>query len=94
MGVEQAGLGSVLNFPGKIVDTFEWMTDTTNWLRVGMVLGGVALIWITIVGIGKAKVGGLLGGTAQAAGKKATTAVKDAGKKVIKNAKPSAGTGN
>lgn len=94
MGATQAGLGSVLSFPGKIVDTFEWMTDTTNWLRVGMVLGGVALIWITVVGIGKAKVGGLLGGTAQAAGKNATTAIKDAGKKVIKNAKPSAGTGN
>lgn len=94
MGATQAGLGSVLSFPGKIVDTFEWMTDTTNWLRVGMVLGGVALIWITVVGIGKAKVGGLLGSTAQAAGKNATTAIKDAGKKVIKNAKPSAGTGN
>ena len=58
-----------------------------------MVFGGVALIWITVVGIGKAKVGGLLGQTAQNAGKNAATAVKETGKKVIKNAKPS-GTGN
>jgi hypothetical protein len=64
------------------------MTDTTNWYRVGMVLGGAALIWMTIVGIGKAKVGGLLGATAQSTGKKAASAVKETGKKVIKNAKP------
>lgn len=94
MGVEQAGLSDVLEWPGKMIDAFEWMTDTKNWFRIGLVLGGGILIWMTIVGMGKAKVGGLLGATAQTAGKKATSAVKETGKKVIKNAKPSPGTGN
>lgn len=94
MGVQQAGLSDVLNFPSQITGVFKWMSDTNNWFRVGMVLGGTALIWITIVGIGKAKVGGLLGQTAQNTGKNATKAVAKAGKKVIKNAKPKAGTGD
>lgn len=83
----QAGIGDVLSFPGKILDFFEWLGDTKNWYRVGMVFGGAILIWMTIVGIGKSKVGGLLGGTAQTAGKNAAQAVKSVGKKVTSNAK-------
>lgn len=86
MGVQQAGLSDVLSFPGKMIDTFQWLTDTKNWYRIGLVFGGVALIWITIVGIGKSQVGGLLGGTAKAAG-------KSIGKKVTESAKRAAGTG-
>jgi hypothetical protein len=68
-----------------MVDTFQWLTDTKNWYRIGLVFGGVALMWITIVGIGKSKVGGLLGTTAQSAG-------KSIGKKVTESAKRAAGT--
>lgn len=93
MGATQAGFSDVFSLPGKMVDMFEWIGDSKNWYRIGLVMGGAALIWITIIGIGKAKVGGLLGQTAQTAGKKATNAVKETGKKVIKNAKPTAGTG-
>jgi len=87
MGIQQAGLSDVLEWPGKMVDAFGWLTDSKNWFRIGLVLGGTALIWITIVGIGKAKVGGLLGQTAQKTGKTAAKAVKEVGKKVTKNAK-------
>jgi hypothetical protein len=55
---------------------FEWLTNTKNWLRVGMVLAGAVLIWLTVVGIGKSQVGGLLGDSAQKAGKKVISSVK------------------
>lgn len=97
MDVQQAGLGSVLKWPGKMVDAFQWMTDTQNWYRIGMVVGGAALIWMTIIGIGKAKVGGLLGSTAQTAGKAATKSVastaKTLGKKVTKGGGNPTGNG-
>jgi len=70
---QQVGL---LSFPAKIIDTFVWLTKTTNWLRIGMVLAGAALVWMTVVGVGRSQIGGLLGETA-----------KKAGKKVMENAK-------
>ena len=83
----QTGIGDVFSFPGKILDVFEWLGDSKNWYRIGLVFGGAILLWITIVGIGKAKVGGLLGSTAQNAGQNAAQAVKSVGKKVTSNAK-------
>ncbi len=69
---QQAGIS---NIPESMIHTLEWLTDTTNWLRIGMVLAGTVLIYITIVGIGKNVGGGLLGQTAQKAGKNLTRKV-------------------
>jgi len=50
-GVQQVGLTEI---PGAIVDTVEWLTDTKNWYRIGMVFAGVALLYITFMGMAKA----------------------------------------
>jgi hypothetical protein len=42
---------------------FEWMGNTQNWYRVGLVLGGVILVMISILGLAKTKA---LGSAAQA----------------------------
>lgn len=49
-GYEQAGFGDIFSFPGKILDVFSWLTKTSNWYRVGLVLGGVALIMLALRG--------------------------------------------
>lgn len=79
-GMTQAG---VTDIPEAMLATLKWLSNTTNWMRVGMVFGGAVLIWLTIVGIGKTSVGGLLGDSAKNAGKQ----LQANGKKVIKNAK-------
>lgn len=70
-----AGISDVFEFPGKVLDTFRWLGDTTNWLRVGMVLGGSVLILITFVGAAKAS----------ALGKGAVNAVAGTAKKAVKS---------
>jgi hypothetical protein len=73
------GFSDVFKFPGVILDTFEWLSDTNNWYRIGMVIGGAVLLFMTFVGIAKAS----------ALGKTAVNAVASAGKKAVKsNAKP------
>lgn len=80
-GVVQAGLTD--NIPGvseakAVYDTlkasvaiFEWLTDTKNWYRIGMVFGGAVLLWLTIVGTARTKaLGAVLGSTAKKIGKK------------------------
>lgn len=76
-GVTPAGISSI---PASMENTVKWLSNSTNWLRVGMVLGGCVLIWMTVVGIGKAQIGGLLGESVKTAG-------KNVGKKVVKNVK-------
>lgn len=82
-GVIQAGITD--NIPGvgeakAVYDTlkasvkiFEWLTDTKNWLRIGLVFGGALLIWITIIGAARTKaMGAVLGSTAKKIRKKVT----------------------
>jgi len=69
---QQAGL---LDIPGEITKAFSWMTNTTNWLRVGMVLGGAFLIYLTLIAMGKSEASGILG-TAQEIGKKVSKSAK------------------
>lgn len=78
-GVQQVGLSSI---PGAIVDTVEWLSDTKNWYRIGMVFAGVALLWMTAIGMAKsskaiASVTGAISGTVKATGKAAGKVVKN-----------------
>jgi len=47
-GVEQAGLGNPLKWPGAIIDFFEFITDPITWLRLGMLLAGGAMVAISL----------------------------------------------
>lgn len=72
---EQAGF----SLPSSLIKTTDWLGNSTNWLRVGMVVAGALLLWIAIVGIGKSNLGDVLGAaTAQ-------------GKKVMKNGRRKGG---
>lgn len=65
------GAQAAFELPGALTDTAKWLSDTTNWYRVGMVFAGVVLLIIAIVGIGKSTTtGGVLGTSIQAKGKK------------------------
>lgn len=80
-GVQQVGLTDI---PGAIVDTVEWLSDTKNWFRIGMVFAGAVLIWITLLGMAKsskavASVTGAITGAVKATGK-ATGKVVENGK--------------
>jgi hypothetical protein len=70
-----AGFSDVLEFPGKMVDMFKWMTDTVNWYRVGMVFLGVALLAVTFLGMSRAS----------SLGKSAVSAVGGTVKKAVKS---------
>lgn len=59
---------SLTSIPGAIVGVFEWLTDTINWLRIGMVILGAVLLLLTFVGAAKT----------QALGNSALGAVKGA----------------
>lgn len=77
-GVQQAGLTDI---PGAIVDTAKWLTDTQNWLRIGMVFAGVALLWVTFIGMAKSSkmvssVTGAVTGAAKATGKAVSNGTK------------------
>lgn len=76
-GSSQAGFAEVFAFPGKLLGVFEWLGETKNWYRVGMVLGGAVLLLITFVGVAKATV----------MGKTAAKSVANAGKKAVKKTK-------
>ena len=65
-GVEQAGLGSVLSWPGAITDFFEFLTDPITWLRLGMIVGGGVLVGVALVQVS---------GAGSAIGQVANTAV-------------------
>lgn len=80
-GVTPAGVTSI---PAGLTKAVEWMGNTTNWLRVGMVLGGGILIWMTVVGIGKSQLGGLLGNGVKTAGKNVGSKVAESVKKSVK----------
>lgn len=41
---------------------FEWLTDTKNWYRIGLVVGGAALIWFTFMTTAQTKALGTLVG--------------------------------
>jgi hypothetical protein len=86
-GTTNAQQAGVLDFPGAITGAFTWITNTVNWLRIGMVVGGAVLIWITFRGMGSQEVAKLLNGPT---GK----SIKSMGKKVSGNVKPESGTGN
>jgi len=62
-GVEQAGLSNPLDWPGEIVDFFEFITDPITWLRLGMILGGGLMVGVALFQIsGQAsQVGSALG---------------------------------
>lgn len=47
-GVEQAGLSDVLDWPGEIMDFFEFISDPNTWLRAGMILGGAVLVGVAL----------------------------------------------
>jgi hypothetical protein len=68
----QTGIGDVFSFPGQMLKVFETLTDTTIWLRIGMVILGAVLLLMTFVGMAKTKV----------LGKSAASAVTGAVKKV------------
>lgn len=74
-GGTQAGITDVFEFPGKMLDVFEWLSDTKNWYRIGMVIGGAILLLMTFVGVAKAS----------ALGKGAVKAVASVGKKAVKS---------
>ena len=59
---------SVFSFPGQVVKVFEWLTEPTNWLRIGMVIGGAVMLIMALVGLAKTK----------ALGKNVTKVVKNA----------------
>lgn len=44
------------------LDVFAWLTDTKNWFRIGMILGGAVLLWITFLGTAQLKAVGTLVG--------------------------------
>lgn len=76
--VEPSGITDVFKFPGQMIKVFGWLSNTTNWLRVGMVIGGAILVFMTFVGVAKAS----------ALGKSAVKAVAGTAKKAVtKNAK-------
>src|SRR5690606_32072169 len=52
--VEPSGITDVFKFPGQMIKVFGWLSNTTNWLRVGMVIGGAILVFMTFVGVAKA----------------------------------------
>lgn len=66
----QAGLLSV---PSSVSNTFSWLTNTTNWYRVGMVLAGAALIYMTVRSMGTQQAMKLLNSSV---GKKVSDSVK------------------
>jgi len=53
------------------VGVFEWLTDTKNWFRIGLVFGGALLLLVTFVGVARTKaMGAVLGSTVKKFGKK------------------------
>jgi len=54
--VQPSGAGDVFKFPAQMLKVFSWLTETTNWLRVGMVIGGAILLLMAFVGVAKATV--------------------------------------
>lgn len=64
------------SIPESMINTLNWLSNSTNWLRIGMIFAGVLLLWITVIGIGKSEMGGLLGSTVQKQGKKVINRVK------------------
>lgn len=78
-GVQQVGLTEI---PGAIIDTVEWLADTKNWYRIGMVFAGVALIWMTMLSMAKSsKAVGAITGAVTGAVKATGKAVKNSGTK-------------
>lgn len=64
--VEQAGLGSVLSWPGAITDFFTFLADPITWLRLGMIVSGGVLVGVALIQIS---------GAGSAIGQVANTAV-------------------
>lgn len=56
-GVLQTGFSAI---PSAIVDTAKWLSDTINWLRIGMVLAGAILIGMTLFGLRMGSLGKVL----------------------------------
>ena len=75
-GADQAGFSLV---PQSMINTMNWLSDSVNWYRIGMIAAGAFLLWITVVGIGKNLGGGLLGESAKKAGKNLTRKVTKRG---------------
>lgn len=68
--VQQVGLSSI---PGALIHTVEWLSDTKNWYRIGLVILGSVIILQTLIGTAKTKaLGGLAMGAVKSAGKKVT----------------------
>lgn len=70
-----AGIMDVFKFPEKMLGVFEWLSKTSNWFRVGMVIGGAVLLLMTLIGVAKAS----------AFGKTAVKVVTNVGKKAVKS---------
>lgn len=66
---QQAGFSDVFEFPVKMLKMFSSLSDGNTWLRLGMVLLGAILLFMTFAGMAKAKV----------LGKSAVSAVKKIG---------------
>ncbi len=93
--VIQAGITD--NIPGlstvtAVYDTlkatagvFGWLTDTKNWYRIGLALGGAFLMYVAVISLVRSKaIGAVMGDTAQT--------VKSVGKKVKSNGGNQAGS--
>lgn len=88
LGVSQAV--AVYDTLKATAGVFEWLTDTKNWYRIGLVFAGAILVYLTLVGIAKGKVmSAVAGDTAKAV----TGTAKKIGKKVSKGGSNPAGTG-
>lgn len=70
-----AGFSDIFKFPGVMLDVFGWLSETRNWYRIGMVVGGAILVLMTLIGVAKST----------ALGKNAVKAVASAGKKAVKS---------
>lgn len=92
-GAVQAGLTD--NIPGlstvtAVYDTlkatagvFGWLTDTKNWYRIGLALGGAFLLYISVISVLRSKaLGAIAGDTAKAVATAPKRAAKSVGKKV------------
>lgn len=59
-GTTNATPAGLTDIPGSIVNAAKWMTDTVNWLRIGMVIAGALLLYMSFVGIARAQALGAL----------------------------------
>lgn len=64
---------------------FGWLTDTKNWYRIGLALGGAFMVYLAVISILRSKAMGLVAGDA-------AQAVKSVGKKVKTNGSNQAGS--